>query len=100
MRSPSVRHTLYMYTSFSTPLPQSSLTAQLEYKLPSLLASGRVKLVVIDSIAALFRAEFGVHQAVQRAQLLQACGSRLQQLSETYETAVVCINQVYTTVYT
>ena len=78
------------------PIPQSSLTAQLEYKLPSLLATGRVKLVVIDSIAALFRAEFGVQQAVQRAQLLQACGSRLQQLSVTYGAAVVCINQVYT----
>jgi DNA-repair protein XRCC3 len=72
----------------------SSLTAQLEYRLPSLLATGRVKLMVIDSIAALFRSEYGVQQVVQRAQVLQACGSRLQHLSETYGVAVVCVNQV------
>ena len=51
--------------------------------------------MVIDSIAALFRSEYGVQQVVQRAQVLQACGSRLQHLSETYGVAVVCVNQVY-----
>ena len=75
---------------------QSSLCAQLDFKLPSLLATGRVRLVVIDSIAALFRVEFGLNQAVHRAQLLQACGAQLQQLSESYGVAVVCINQVHT----
>ena len=73
---------------------QSALTAQLEYKLPSLLATGRVGVVVIDSIAALFRAEFGVGQIVQRARILQACGGQLQRLSSHYGVAVVCINQV------
>ena len=84
-----------MYTHTHThPPSQSSLSVQLEYKLPSLLATGRVRLVVVDSIAALFRAEFGVGQAVQRAQLLQACGARLHHLSESYGAAVVCVNQV------
>lgn len=75
---------------------QSSLCAQLDFKLPSLLATGRVRLVVIDSIAALFRVEFGLNQAVHRAQLLQACGAQLQRLSESYGVAIVCINQVCT----
>ena len=52
---------------------------------------------MVDSIAALFRAEFGVGQAVQRAQLLQACGAQLHRLSESYGAAVVCVNQVLCT---
>lgn len=74
---------------------QSSLCAQLEFKLPSLLATGRVRLVVIDSIAALFRVEFGLNQAAQRAQLLRVCGAQLKRLSESYGVAVVCVNQVH-----
>ena len=82
----------------SPDIHQSSLTAQLEYKLPTLLATGRVGVIVIDSIAALFRAEFGVEQAVQRAQILQECGAQLQRLSHSYGVAVICVNQVH--VYT
>ena len=55
-------------------------------------------VIVIDSIAALFRAEFGVEQAVQRAQILQECGAQLQRLSHSYSVAVICVNQVH--VYT
>lgn len=51
--------------------------------------------MVIDSIAALFRVEFGINQAAQRAKLLQACGAQLQCLSESYDVAVVCVNQVH-----
>ena len=76
------------------PLPQSSLTAQLEYKLPALLATGRVGVVIVDSIAALFRAEFGAGQVAQRARVLQTCGARLHRLCTSHGLAVVCINQV------
>lgn len=79
----------------SIPPCQSSLSAQLEYKLPNLLTMGRVRLVVIDSIAALFRVEFGVDQAAQRAYLLQACAAQMHRLSEKYGTAFVCVNQVH-----
>ena len=79
-----------------SPNFQSSLTAQLEYKLPALLSTGRVGVVIIDSIAALFRAEYGAGQAAQRAAVLQTCGARLHHLSASYGVAVVCVNQVLT----
>ncbi len=53
-----------------------------------------MKLVVIDSIAALFRVEFGAGQAIQRAQLLREFGHQLKMLSEKHSAAVVCVNQV------
>ncbi len=53
-----------------------------------------MKLVVIDSVAALFRVEFGAHQAIERAQVLREFGHRLKLLSERHHTAVVCVNQV------
>ncbi len=53
-----------------------------------------MKLVVIDSIAALFRVEYGADQAIQRAQLLRQFGHQLQKMSECHSMAVVCVNQV------
>ena len=73
---------------------QSSLSVQLEYKLPSLLSQHAVKLIIIDSMAALFRVEFTAGQAAQRAQLLRAFGARLRRLSDEYGAAVICVNQV------
>ena len=73
---------------------QSSLSIQLQYKLPSLLTQQRVKLVVVDSMAALFRVEFSGAQASQRAQLLRSFGAQLRKLSDSFSTAVVCVNQV------
>ena len=66
----------------------------MQYKLPSLLTQHSVKLVVVDSIAALFRVEFSKGEAVQRAQLLRAFGSQLRKLSNDFGAAVVCVNQV------
>lgn len=77
------------------PPTQSSLSALLEFKLPSLLKQHTsVRLVVIDSLAALFRVEFSGSQARQRAQLLRAFGSQLQQMSSRHSLAIVCCNQV------
>ena len=67
---------------------------QLQYKLPSLLSLHTVKLVVIDSLAALFRVEYGFDQAIERAKLLRAFGHRLKTISEKYKAAIVCVNQV------
>ena len=55
-----------------------------------------MRLVVVDSIAALFRAEFGPHQLTHRSELLRAFGAQLHRLSDRYSAAVVCINQVHT----
>ena len=78
---------------------QSSLSVQLEYKLPSLLSQQSVKLIIIDSLAALFRVEFTAGQAAQRAQLLRAFGAQLRRLSDEYGAAVICVNQVSPHVY-
>ena len=73
---------------------QSSLSVQLQYKLPSLLSQQAVKLIVVDSMAALFRVEFTASQTAQRAHLLRAFGAQLRRLSNEYNAAVVCVNQV------
>ncbi|XP_018411849.1 PREDICTED: DNA repair protein XRCC3 isoform X1 [Nanorana parkeri] len=63
-------------------------------KLPILLLRGQVRLIVIDSIAALFRCEFAAKDAVIKAKHLQTIGAKLHQLSRDFTTPVFCINQV------
>lgn len=75
-------------------LLQSALSVLLEYKLPSLLMQQNIKLIVVDSIAALFRAEYVPSQHSARAKLLKNIGSRLNYLSCKHSAAVVCVNQV------
>ncbi|NXT27051.1 XRCC3 protein, partial [Syrrhaptes paradoxus] len=59
-----------------------------------LLTRGMVRLVVIDSIAALFRCEFGASDSVMKAQYLQTFGAQLHSLSTRFRTPIMCINQV------
>ncbi|XP_066468392.1 DNA repair protein XRCC3 [Tiliqua scincoides] len=59
-----------------------------------LLARGMVRLVIVDSIAALFRCEFGAKDSVLRAKYLQAFGAKLHSLSSKFRTPIICINQV------
>ncbi|NWI96589.1 XRCC3 protein, partial [Pitta sordida] len=63
-------------------------------RLSLLLARGMVRLVVIDSIAALFRCEFGVSESVMKARYLQTFGAQLHSLSTRFRTPIMCINQV------
>ncbi|NWR61182.1 XRCC3 protein, partial [Bucorvus abyssinicus] len=65
------------------------------HRLSLLLTRGMVRLVVIDSIAALFRCEFGVSDSVMRARYLQTFGAQLHSLSTRFRTPVICINQVW-----
>ena len=64
-------------------------------KLPVLLAQGRVKLIVIDSIAALFRCEFNIHETAKRAKQLSALAAQLNNLNCQYNAPVICVNQVH-----
>ncbi|NWS97339.1 XRCC3 protein, partial [Mionectes macconnelli] len=64
-------------------------------RLSLLLARGMVRLVVIDSIAALFRCEFGVSDSVVKARYLQTFGAQLHSLSTRFRTPIMCINQVW-----
>lgn len=63
-------------------------------RLSLLLTRGMVRLVVIDSIAALFRCEFGASDSVLKARYLQTFGAQLHGLSTRFRTPIMCINQV------
>ncbi|XP_044773681.1 DNA repair protein XRCC3 isoform X2 [Neomonachus schauinslandi] len=63
-------------------------------KVPTLLSRGMARLVVIDSVAAPFRCEFDGTASVPRARCLQALGAALRRLSGTFQSPVLCINQV------
>ncbi|XP_021257713.1 DNA repair protein XRCC3 isoform X1 [Numida meleagris] len=59
-----------------------------------LLTRGVVRLVVIDSIAALFRCEFGASDSILKARYLQTFGAQLHGLSTRFRAPIMCINQV------
>ncbi|XP_030628014.1 DNA repair protein XRCC3 [Chanos chanos] len=71
-----------------------ALQTCISQRLPILLSRGLVRLIVIDSVAALFRAEFQAGEAAERARHLLALSSTLHRLSHSYCTPVLCINQV------
>jgi len=65
-------------------------------QLPILLNRQRdnVKLVVIDSLAALIRSEYDNNQSVERSRSLWMISSQMRKLSDTHNFAVVIVNQV------
>ncbi|XP_064484284.1 DNA repair protein XRCC3-like [Ornithodoros turicata] len=65
----------------------------LEHTLPSLRRTKNIRLVVIDSVAALFRAEYGEGQGAQRAADLMKFACVLDRVWRT-GVVVVCVNQV------
>ncbi|XP_076010586.1 DNA repair protein XRCC3 [Genypterus blacodes] len=71
-----------------------ALQACLARRVPLLLARGVVRLVVVDSLAALFRAEFQADDWLERTRQLLAFAAVLHRLSHEYATPVLCINQV------
>ncbi|XP_022108570.1 DNA repair protein XRCC3-like [Acanthaster planci] len=66
----------------------------IQYRIPLLLKQSRVKLIVVDSLAALFRCEFSPREAARRARHLQTLGAQLHRLSWLHDVPVVCVNQV------
>ncbi|KAJ1826335.1 DNA repair protein rhp57 [Coemansia sp. RSA 2599] len=71
----------------------------MEYKLPALMGSGVVRLVVVDSIAAHLR--FGADEATgqmgfykRRSAQLVSLGAKLKLWATEYRCAIVCTNQV------
>ncbi|XP_043838555.1 DNA repair protein XRCC3 isoform X2 [Dromiciops gliroides] len=61
---------------------------------PILLSRGMVRLIIIDSIAALFRCEFGIQNSITKAKYLQNLGAKLHQLSSRFQSPVLCVNQI------
>ncbi|KAG9481214.1 DNA repair protein XRCC3 [Eleutherodactylus coqui] len=70
------------------------LTDCITKKLPILLRRGQIRLIIIDSIAALFRCEFTGKDAALKAKHLQSLGAKLHHLSTSFTAPVFCINQV------
>ncbi|XP_022256073.1 DNA repair protein XRCC3-like isoform X1 [Limulus polyphemus] len=62
--------------------------------LPNLLRLKKVKLIIIDSVAALFRCEYDLNQIAQRAHDLQTLGHLLHKIALDFGAVVICINQV------
>ncbi|XP_064622269.1 DNA repair protein XRCC3-like isoform X2 [Lineus longissimus] len=73
---------------------KDDLTCCINKRIPMLLTRGLVKLIVIDSMAALFRCDYSVREAVHRAKDLGSFGSRLRGFSDQHGVPVVCVNQV------
>jgi RecA/RadA recombinase len=84
-----------MKSSYSNELFfQENLKRCLFVRLPQLLSQHSVRLVVIDSIAGLFRADYEPSDAINRAKDLQMIGGQLHKLAEKFHMAVICVNQV------
>lgn len=71
-----------------------SLQVCLSRRVPLLLTRGLVRLLVIDSVAALFRSEFQASDWLERTRQLLTVSSTLQHLSHEFNTPVLCVNQV------
>ncbi|PFX27677.1 DNA repair protein XRCC3 [Stylophora pistillata] len=63
------------------------------HRLPLLLHRRAIKLVIIDSITALFRVEYSLGEMSKRAKVLRCFGAQLHKLSHLYSFPVVCVNQ-------
>ena len=75
-------------------LYQDDLWHCLLHKVPLLLKSGKVSLVIVDSLAAVFRPDHVDVDLVKRAKQLSSFGGLLLQLTNTYNVPVVVVNQV------
>ncbi|XP_037305763.1 DNA repair protein XRCC3 isoform X2 [Pungitius pungitius] len=71
-----------------------SLQVCLSRRVPLLLTRGLVRLLVVDSLAALFRSEFQASDWLERSKQLITFSSTLHHLSSRFTTPVLCINQV------
>ncbi|XP_008297141.1 DNA repair protein XRCC3 [Stegastes partitus] len=71
-----------------------SLQVCLSRRAPLLLAQGLVRLLVVDSVAALFRSEFQADDWLERNRQMLTFSSALHHLSQEFTTPVLCINQV------
>ncbi|KAH9519590.1 DNA repair protein xrcc3 [Bulinus truncatus] len=63
-------------------------------KLPTLLNRGLVKLIIIDSVTALFRCHYDLTQTISRAKHLTDFASLLRSLAHQYSIVIICVNQV------
>eukprot|EP00730_Choanoeca_flexa_P018526 TRINITY_DN9011_c0_g1_i5.p1 TRINITY_DN9011_c0_g1~~TRINITY_DN9011_c0_g1_i5.p1 ORF type:complete len:343 (+),score=71.02 TRINITY_DN9011_c0_g1_i5:134-1162(+) len=80
-------------------LKQASTTGEIDdaltHELPKLLqARPEIALLIVDSIAAVFRGEFHLSEMAVRSDTIFSFGRKLKALSDRFHLAIVCINQV------
>ncbi|XP_034555249.1 DNA repair protein XRCC3 [Notolabrus celidotus] len=71
-----------------------SLQVCVTRRVPLLLTRGKARLLVVDSVAALFRSEFQASDWLERHKQLISFSSKLHHLSQEHNTPVLCVNQV------
>ena len=63
-------------------------------RLPMLLSQRSVGLIIVDSIAGVFRASYENNEMKSRAHDMRIVGGQLHKLAAQYRVCVVCVNQV------
>ena len=64
--------------------------------LPGAIISDNIVLIIIDSIASLFRSEYGSDSVVERQKIIGLTASTLKSLAESFNIPVVVTNQITT----
>lgn len=59
-----------------------------------MLAKNNIKLIIIDSVAAVFRYDNDTNDYISRSEDLRNIVLQLNNLAKSYYSAVICINQV------
>ncbi len=68
---------------------------QIVQKVDKLIEANEIRLIIVDSMASHFRAEFpGKEHLPRRQQILMAHAETLQRLAESYDLAIVTTNQI------
>lgn len=78
---------------------QEELQKCVSERLPNIIRQHPIGLVVVDSVAAIFRSDYSSTEALKRARDMRSFASRLHFLAHTHNIAVVCVNQVKHDIY-
>jgi len=78
-----------------TPSTTTDLLETLQ-NLPGAIIEDNIVLIIIDSIASMFRSEFGSDSVVERQKLIGLTASTLKSLAESFNIPVVVTNQITT----
>lgn len=63
-------------------------------RLPKLLSKQKVGLIVIDSVAGIFRSSYENNEIRNRAEDMRVVGGHLHKIASQFGVCVICVNQV------
>eukprot|EP01112_Ceratiomyxa_fruticulosa_P014751 TRINITY_DN4256_c0_g1_i1.p1 TRINITY_DN4256_c0_g1~~TRINITY_DN4256_c0_g1_i1.p1 ORF type:complete len:553 (-),score=91.06 TRINITY_DN4256_c0_g1_i1:287-1945(-) len=93
--NPEVKNIEFFEHIFSDKAPNiDKLWEVISSRIGQLLYMKHIKLIVIDSIAALFRSEYSRDETMERSKVLWTFANQLKYISERYRVAIVVTNQV------